>query len=242
MRVQSLTLAAAGAALLAPTTHASAVGPAGPGSAPVAVARPHHAPAAREGTVGAADLLAKVRGCTPVSKGRYRSDDGTRADIPVCGKRGVVFWKADMDIDCDGRPGPRCNRRTDPLFSASTAYQQSDGRHLNAETLPYVVVPAASRIWNHRDHDVRGGAVAAVIYKDRVQYAVVGDTGPHDVIGEASYATAKALGIRPDPRGGGTPAGVTYLVFKGSKVSPIESHRAAVKLGDSLARKFLREN
>jgi hypothetical protein len=242
VRVQSLTLAAAGAALLAPTTHASAVGPAGPGSAPVAVARPHHAPAAREGTVGAADLLAKVRGCTPVSKGRYRSDDGTRADIPVCGKQGAVFWKADMDIDCDGRPGPRCNRRTDPLFSASTAYQQSDGRHLNAETLPYVVVPAASRIWNHRDHDVRGGAVAAVIYKDRVQYAVVGDTGPHDVIGEASYATAKALGIRPDPRGGGTPAGVTYLLFKGSKVSPIESHRAAVKLGESLARKFLREN
>ncbi|WP_369241209.1 glycoside hydrolase family 75 protein [Streptomyces sp. R21] len=242
MRVQSLTLAAAGAALLAPTTHASAVGPAGSGAAPVAVARPHHAPAAREGTVGAADLLAKVRGCTPVSKGRYRSDDGTRANIPVCGKQGAVFWKADMDIDCDGRPGPRCNRRTDPLFSASTAYQQSDGRHLNAETLPYVVVPAASRIWNHRDHDVRGGAVAAVIYKDRVQYAVVGDTGPHDVIGEASYATAKALGIRPDPRGGGTPAGVTYLLFKGSQVSPIESHRAAVKLGDSLARKFLREN
>jgi len=242
VRVQSLTLAAAGAALLAPTTHASAVGPTGPGSAPVAVARPHHAPAASEGTVGAADLLAKARGCTPVSKGRYRSDDGTRADIPVCGKQGAVYWKADMDIDCDGRPGPRCNRRTDPLFSASTAYQQSDGRHLSAETLPYVVVPAASRIWNHRDHDVRGGAVAAVIYKDRVQYAVVGDTGPHDIIGEASYATAKALGIRPDPRGGGTAAGVTYLVFKGSKASPIESHRAAVKLGESLARKFLREN
>ncbi|MET7702174.1 glycoside hydrolase family 75 protein [Streptomyces sp. NPDC005485] len=244
MRVQSLTLAAAGAALLAPTMHASAAGLTGPGSGPVpvAVARPHHAPVAREGTVGAAELLAKVRGCIPVSKGRYRSDEGTRADIPVCGKRGAVFWKADMDIDCDGRAGVRCNRRTDPLFSSTTAYQQSDGRHLSAERLPYVVVPAASRIWNHRDHDVRGGAVAAVIYKDRVQYAVVGDTGPRDIIGEASYATAKALGIRPDPRGGGTSGGVTYLLFKGSEVSPIESHRAAVKQGDALARKFLKEN
>ena len=228
MRVQSLTLAAASAALLAP-------------AALPAAARPSQ-PMAREGNVRATDLLAKVRGCAPVSNGRYRSDDGAAADIPVCGARGAVYWKADMDIDCDGRSGPLCNRRTDPLFSETTAYQQDDGRHLNAETLPYVVVPGPSHIWDHREHDVQGGAVAAVIYQDRVQYAVVGDTGPDDIIGEASYATAKALGIRPDPHGGGTDAGVTYLVFKGSRVSPIENHGAAVTLGESLARKFLREN
>jgi hypothetical protein len=83
--------------------------------------------------------------------------------------------------------------------------------------------------------------VAAVIYRDRVQYAVVGDTGPHDIIGEASYATAKALGIRPDPRGGGTDAGVTYIVFKNSRVSPIENHAAAVTAGERLARQFVRD-
>ncbi|MFC9843456.1 glycoside hydrolase family 75 protein [Streptomyces sp. NPDC060223] len=233
MRVQSLTLAVAGVALLAPAPASAALPAAARLSAPAAV---------REGDVQAADLLAKLRGCAQISNGRYRSDDGARANIPVCGKQGAVFWKADMDIDCDGRPGPRCNSRTDPLFSDATAYQQSDGRQLAAETLPYIVVPGVSSIWNHRDHDVRAGSVAAVIYRDRVQYAVVGDIGPRHIIGEASYATAKALGIRPDPIGGGTDAGVTYLVFKDSRVSPIESHRAAVTLGESLARKFLDEN
>ncbi len=42
---------------------------------------------------------------------------------------------------------------------------------------------------------------------------MVGDTGPDEIIGEASYATAKALGIDPDPETGGTDSGVTYIVF-----------------------------
>ncbi|MFJ9907830.1 glycoside hydrolase family 75 protein [Streptomyces sp. NPDC101152] len=229
MRFQSLTLAVAGAALLAPSASPTAPQPR---TAEERAAR-------REGTVGAADLLARVRGCVPVSHGRYRSNAGRPATIPVCGTRQAVFWKADLDIDCDGRPGPHCNRRTDPLFSDSTAFQQSDGRHLSAERLPYIVVPAASRIWNHRDHGVRGGSVAAVVYRDRVQYAVVGDIGPRDLIGEASYATARGLGIPADPRGGGTPSGVTYIVFKGSRVEPIENHAAAVATGQRLARMFV---
>ncbi|GAA3244713.1 hypothetical protein GCM10020256_70710 [Streptomyces thermocoprophilus] len=125
----------------------------------------------------------------------------------MCGTAQAVHWTADMDIDCDGRPGPVCNSRTDPLFSDSTAFTQSDGRYLSAETLPYIVIPAASPLWDPRADGVRGGAVAAVVFRDRVQYAVVGDTGPRDIIGEASYATAEALGIRPDPRGGGAPPG-----------------------------------
>jgi hypothetical protein len=223
VRVQSLTLAAASAALLAPST-------------PLA-AQPHPA-VWRESSVSAAELLAKVRECTPVSRGRYRRDYGAPANIPVCGTRDAVFWKADMDIDCDGRPGPRCNRRTDPYFAASTAYAQSDGRPLSAERLPFIVVPAPSSRWDYRDHGIGGGSVVAVIHRDRVQYAVVGDTGPQGIIGEASYATAKALGIRADPHGGGAPSGVTYIVFKDTKVSPIEDHAAAVTEGERAARRF----
>ncbi|MEU4085448.1 glycoside hydrolase family 75 protein [Streptomyces aureus] len=233
MRVLPLTLAAAAAAALlasAPVVLSTTSTSGSPGSP---------AAPAREGSVRAAELLARLGGCTAVSHGRYRSDDGTRADIPVCGTRGAVYWTADMDIDCDGRPGPLCNDRTDPLFSDSTAFQQSDGRYLSAETLPYVVVPAPSDIWNYRDHGIGPGSVAAVIYRDRVQYAVVGDVGPEDIIGEASYATAAGLGVRPDPRGGGTPSGVTYVVFKDARVSPIQDHVAAAAAGERLARKLL---
>jgi hypothetical protein len=229
VRVPSLTLAVAGAAaVLAPSMLADA--------APRGRAEPV---AWREGGVSAADLLAEVRTCHRISHGRYRTDPGRRATVAVCGTRHAVFWKADMDIDCDGRSGRRCNRRSDPYFARATAYQQSDGRFLSSERLPYVVVPAAGPLWKPADDGVRGGAVAAVVYKDRVQYAVVGDIGSRDVIGEASYATAKGLGINPDPRHGGVASGVTYIVFKNSQAKPIEDHTAAVTVGQRLARRFV---
>ncbi|MGW0712653.1 glycoside hydrolase family 75 protein [Streptomyces sp. NPDC002643] len=226
MRVRSLTLAVVGAALMAPVA---------------LPALAHQGPiGGREGdAVTAAELLERVRGCVRVSRGLYRSDAAKPAAIPVCGVDGAVHWKADMDIDCDGRPSPRCNRRADPWFQPSTSFQQSDGRQLRSETLPFIVVPAPSRIWDYRRHGITGGSLAVVVYEGRVQYAVVGDTGPQGVIGEASYATAEALGIRPDPRRGGTDSGVTYIVFEKSRVSPIEDRGATVKQGEALARQLV---
>ncbi|MEW2566738.1 glycoside hydrolase family 75 protein [Streptomyces sp. NPDC047070] len=246
MRVRSLMLAAAGAALIAPTALPGAAPPPGAGhggpgagNVPRAGGAPDARKAPRPGNVRATELLAAVRDCAPVSDDRFSSDDGEPADIEVCGRKEAVFWKADLDIDCDGRPGRHCNERTDPLFCDTTAFQQSDGRQLSAERLPYVVVPGPSHRWNHREHDVRRGTVAAVIHGDRVRYAVVGDIGPEDIIGEASYALARNLGIRPDPKGGGAASGVTYILFKGSGASPIESPRAAAAQGERLARELV---
>jgi len=237
MRTRTLSLAAAcGAALLVPALPALAFAPEGGARAP------HRAAGMQEGSVRAADLLGKVKECAQISRGRYRSDEGAPANIPVCGKRGAVFWKADMDIDCDGRAGLHCNSRTDPLFMNTTAYQDSRGGQLSSESLPYVVVPGASPVWKPADHGIRGGTVAAVIYRDQVQYAVVGDTGPRGVIGEASYAAAVNLGIDPDPVRGGASGDVTYILFKNTGVRPMESHAAAVALGEAQAQKFLRDN
>ena len=71
---------------------------------------------------------------------------------------------------------------------------------------------------------------------------MVGDQGPADLIGEASYATARALGIDPDPVRGGASGGVTYILFRDSRVRPIENHPAAVVAGTGLAQRFLRAN
>ncbi|MEU9591001.1 glycoside hydrolase family 75 protein [Streptomyces sp. NPDC048193] len=278
MRVQSLTLAAAGAALLAPTMFPAAPLPPRPGGqfqvrpGPETATRPRAASALEDvsrlrterrassrsgvrpvpgrdtgdrtadgpsqGPVRAADLLARTRDCTPVSHGRYGSDAGRRADIPVCGTRDAVFWKADLDIDCDGRRGARCNARTDPHFTAATAFTRSDGGPLDAEKLPYVVVPRPSGIWDHRADGVRGGSVVAVVHGDRVAYAVVGDVGPRDIIGEASYAAARALGVPADPSTGGVASGVTYIVFKDTETEPIEDTAATERTGERLARAF----
>ncbi|MCL8015494.1 glycoside hydrolase family 75 protein [Streptomyces sp. AS02] len=230
MRIRTLTLtAASGAALLATAQlPASASG------------RPQPPPL--EGSVRAADLLAKVSSCAQISKGKFRTDQGAPAAVPVCGKHGAVFWKADMDIDCDGQRTDSCNENTDPWFQPDTAFHQSDGKPLRSDTLPYVVVPAVSGTWDYKAAGIQGGGVVAVIHGDQVLYAVVGDTGPKAVIGEASYAAAEALGINPDPATGGTGPGVTYILFRNSKVSPIESHDAAVSLGERLAKEFLQSN
>jgi hypothetical protein len=59
----------------------------------------------------------------------------------------------------------------------------------------------------------------AVVFNERngkISYAIFGDVGPHDRIGEGSVALAENLGIRSDARNGGARRGVVYLVFPGS--------------------------
>ncbi|MFE2162510.1 glycoside hydrolase family 75 protein [Streptomyces lydicus] len=238
MRRRTLALAtASGAALLAAAALPATAQPGAPRATPAA-------PGAglQEGSVSAADLLAKLKGCSQLSNGKYRTDEETSATVPVCGKNGAVFWKADMDVDCDGQTTSKCNADTDPWYQDDTAFRQANGKPLNAEKLPYVVVPSSSGIWNYASAGIKGGGVVAVIYNNQVEYAVVGDTGPDKIIGEASYAAAKGLGINPDPENGGADSGVTYVLFKNSKASPIESHADAVSRGDALAKKFLQDN
>nr|WSW65522.1 glycoside hydrolase family 75 protein [Streptomyces sp. NBC_00995] len=226
--------------VLTPAAHARPASGGGPdGAAP---SRPAVPADAGEGTVGAAELLAEVEACKPVSNGSYRTDAGAKATVPVCGMNGAVFWKADLDIDCDGQVTRACNVDTDPWFQGDTAFHTSGDRPLNAEELPYVVVPSRSSLWDFSNSGIKGGSVVAVIHAGKVEYAVVGDTGPAGIIGEASYATAEALGIDPDPKAGGVGSGVTYILFKDSVVSPIESHSAAVTAGEGLAEEFVRNN
>jgi hypothetical protein len=105
------------------------------------------------------------------------------------------------------------------------------------------VVPSASSTWNYSGFDIGCGSIVAIIYHNKVLYAVVGDTGPTGIIGEASYASAKTLGIDPDPATGGTDSGVTYLVFQGAnRASPIESTKDAVARGQQLTQDFLARN
>jgi hypothetical protein len=194
------------------------------------------------GAPTAQELLAKVTGCTQISNGRYKTDSETSRTIQVCDKTGAVFWKADMDIDCDGQRTTQCNEDTDCCFLPDTAFHQSDGRPLNAATLPFVVVPSPSSTWDYRNFGISGGGVVAIIFNNQVLYSVVGDTGPSDIIGEASYAAADRLGIDPDPSNGGTDSGVTYILFKNSTISPIEDHNRAVTRGEQLARQFITNN
>jgi outer membrane lipoprotein-sorting protein len=210
---------------------------------PSALASASPAPATAAAAPTAAQLLAKTSGCKQISNGKYKTDeDASGKTVAVCDANGAVFWKADMDIDCDGQRTSQCNENTDCCYQDDTAFHQSDGKPLNAAKLPYIVVPSSSSIWKYSSSGLKGGGSCAVIYNSKVEYAVIGDTGPTQIIGEASYATAKDLGINPDPSNGGTDSGVTYICFKNSTVSPIENHSNAVSKGQSLATTFVNNN
>jgi len=204
---------------------------------PNAVATPAATPKSDDGSPTAAQLLAKTAHCNQVSHGTYSDKNG--GQTPICGAGSAYFWTSGMAIDCDGQRTSQCNEQTDCCFYNDTSFHQSDGKPFNAAQVPYVVIPLPSSRWNYENAGIKGGDVLAVIYKGHVEYAVFGDEGPDDSIGEASYATAKALGIDPDPSNGGTSDKVTYIVFKNSKVSPIENHGSAVTQGRKFAQQFV---
>lgn len=189
--------------------------------------------------VTAAALRSMATGGTKISNGSY--NEGSTGPVSVMQKNGVIHWTSGMSIDCDGQPGSACNKTTDPYFQPNTSYNQSDGKPLNAETLPFIVVPLPSGIWNAANNGVKGGTLCTIVYKDKYVHAVVGDQGPTDRIGEASYGAAKALGIPSSPTSGGVGSGVTYIVYTGTIVKPIESAAEARRLGELKAAEWLGE-
>ena len=189
----------------------------------------------------AAELLAKLNGCTQISNGLYKTDSETARTIAVCKKNGAVFWKADMDIDCDGVRTAECNENTDCCFLPDTFCHSSSGP-LNSAKLPYMVVPSPSSTWDYRNFNIGCGTVVAIIFNGKVEYTVWAIPARRDIIGEASYAAAKNPGINPDPKNGGTDEVVTYLIFQGSNSSPINDHHKTVPSGQQLARQFINNN
>jgi hypothetical protein len=152
--------------------------------------------------------------------------------------KGALYWVADLDVDCDGRVTVgKCDKAHDCCFMMDTALH-ANGHALAAAETPYVVIPN-----NFRGLSV--GSVVAVIYGGNIQYTVIGDTGPPDIIGEASYATAERLGINPSATDGGINGrSVTYLAFTGAGTSPAnaEDQAETKALGEKLMARFLQDN
>ncbi|HEV7964762.1 MAG TPA: glycoside hydrolase family 75 protein [Actinoplanes sp.] len=198
------------------------------------------APAAQAATPPtAAQLLAKTSSCSVASNGKYKTDEETSATINICKSGSAFFWKADMDIDCDGVSTSVCNSSTDPWYQNQTSFQTSTGKSFTASTTHYFVIPLPSSRFSYSSAGIKPGTVAAVIYNNKIVYAVFADEGPNDIIGEASYATARDLGIDPNPETGGTDSGVTYIVFKGNVPSPVENNSAITTKGESAAAAWL---
>jgi hypothetical protein len=189
----------------------------------------------------AAELVDRIATCDRVVGGPYAAGSSLPANISICGLPGAVFWKADLDVDCDGKVSAQCNAMTDPWFMDQTAASDSAGEPLDAANLPFVVIPGKSTRFDYRMAGLAMGSVVAVIYESEVVYGVLGDVGPTAYIGEASYRMAELLGIDPDPRTGGIESGVSYIAFTGddARVMIMEDHDEATLIGTEYATALL---
>ncbi|MFO0680684.1 MAG: glycoside hydrolase family 75 protein [Sandaracinus sp.] len=190
------------------------------------------------GTLTPAEVLASLGACNRIG-GDYGLDAGDPETVPVCQTANVIWWQADMDIDCDGGQSALC--MSDPDYMPDTSGVDSHGNALDASTLPFIVIPLPSARFRYADHGIRIGQVAVVLYQDRMAYGIFGDAGPSSGIGEASFAMAEALGIPSNPRTGGVDSGVTYLVFTdaGARVTHNEDHAEAVSIGSAMLDAFV---
>jgi hypothetical protein len=192
----------------------------------------------RTGGVTPTQVLAALGSCTRIG-GDYAKDVGGTANISICQTRNVIWWTADMDIDCDGGRGSVC--MSDPDYMPDTSGVDSHGAALDASTLPFIVIPLASTRFRYADYGIRTGQVALVVYNGHMQFGIFGDAGPSSILGEASYAMAAALGIPNNPSTGGVDSGVTYLVFTDAtaRVAHNESNAEAVSIGQPLLDAFV---
>ena len=103
----------------------------------------------------------------------------------------------------------------DPELAATDAR-----RYLDARSVPHFVLPGGERGPFGREHGVRLGDLALIAQGNRGVFAVFGDAGPADKLGEASPAVITRLAGAPDAMNRLPPAiasGVTTLVLAGSR-------------------------
>jgi hypothetical protein len=158
---------------------------------------------------------------------RKRGEPPTIAMEEVVTSNGqrLYRWNSKMSIDADGAGDAWKSDRTG---QGRTALRYGNGESLNPTTMPFIVKAG--------DQDqVQLGEYAAVSYKGKTVYAIVGDVGPKGVLGEGSIAVARALGIPSDPNKGGVEHGVQYLIFPGTRdAEPPRSAAAIQERGKAL--------
>lgn len=123
-----------------------------------------------------------------------------------------VYMRARMDIDADGSPRAR---QIDPTGQTKTSMRYTDGSSVNAEEVPYMVLPGGQ----YSQFGIKLGDMCLVRNKEngKVAVAVFADVGPRQKRGEGSIKLAEELGINPSPtRGGTTRPNVEYLVLPGT--------------------------
>jgi len=139
---------------------------------------------------------------------------------------GQIFFDTDLELDTDGWPdGPD----GDPSWQRNTSLRYADSSSINSNEVPYFVLPGP-KPW-YASRGVSLGDYAAIIFKDKLAFAVFGDIGPKKKLVEGSLELMRRLGqerMKPNNtvKNAGMGPRVLTIVFPGSGASAHRSGQA----------------
>lgn len=152
---------------------------------------------------------------------------------------GTVVFNAKASVDADGSPVIGGSGWPNNVQTWLTFDNGSKDNFVNAEAVPFIVMPLATPQGGAslmKDTGIGKGDLAVVVKGDRCSFAVVGDAGPWFRLGEASLRSHEDLGNPQCAVGGqtpcsklkggsgvGIPSNVTFIVFPGTRPTPLLS-------------------
>jgi hypothetical protein len=166
----------------------------------------YHPPTLSLARLGA--IARKLRDATPVEH-HFRKGGKAIFKLP----EGQLYYYSILDLVSDGSVWAKHDR----TGQTDTTLHQPDGSPVDSDAVPFFVLPGHGF---YQRFDIKLGDVAAVIYKDKVEFAVFADHGPSSKLGEGSIALHRTLG-HETIRGGryhdeAIDADVITIVFPGS--------------------------
>ncbi|NNN07285.1 MAG: hypothetical protein HKL90_15440 [Elusimicrobia bacterium] len=136
----------------------------------------------------------------------------------------VVAFMAGLRIDVDGAGGWSV---LNPNGRTTTSLTYPGGASLDPGKIPYIVV---SQDFLKKYPGVGLGDYAAVSYKQKTLYAIIGDVSKKSpALGEGSLILANSLGVNPDPKASAVASGVRYVILAGTHDTPPPSDAATIE-------------
>jgi hypothetical protein len=127
---------------------------------------------------------------------------------------GQLYFDSELQLDTDGAP----ELSGDATQQSVTSLRYRDRQPINANRVPYFVLPQP-RSWPEQ-FGIGLGDLAAVIFRERIAFAVFADFGPKTKLGEGSVELFRQLGeerVRNERvRDFGMDPGVITIVFPNS--------------------------
>lgn len=104
---------------------------------------------------------------------------------------GAIFFDGKMGVDADGSPLSKNHPGATDQPETSFRYPSAGKPSVDSDKVPFIVIPGGGF---GQALGVQMGDIAAVVFKDKVVFALVADQGPTCKLGEGSIELHERLG------------------------------------------------